>query len=137
MAGIGLAIIHIDRIEFTEHGQRSIGSDGLLEGFMALLLRELSDVLIPEFDQEALFEGSDTTGCLFIVFVTPCEHSDQGADFFLAHNSLCRRRRRFPTKARIMSSVCSKVFPFTDRTKEPQSSIQVLPTLLLALQNTL
>jgi hypothetical protein len=85
MTGIGLAIIHIDRIEFTEHGQGTIGSDGLGEGFMALLLRELSHVLVSEFNQEALFEGSDTTGCLFIVFVAPGEHSDQGADFDLRY----------------------------------------------------
>lgn len=85
MAGIGLAIIHIDRIEFTEHGQGTIGSDGLVEGFMALLLRELGDILITEFDQEAFFEGSDTTAFLFIVFVAPREHSDQGADFDLRY----------------------------------------------------
>ena len=80
MTGIRLAIIHIDRIEFTEHGQGAIGSDGLLEGFVALFLRELSDILIPKFDQETLFEGSNTR-----FFVTPGEHSDQGADFDLRY----------------------------------------------------
>jgi hypothetical protein len=37
MTGIGLAIIDIDRIKFAEHGQGSIGSDGLFESFVALL----------------------------------------------------------------------------------------------------
>jgi hypothetical protein len=79
MTGIGLAIIHVDRIEFTEHGQGTIGSDGLGEGFVALLLRELGDILIPEFDQETLFEGSDTafSACLF-------KHSDQGTDLIIS-----------------------------------------------------
>jgi hypothetical protein len=49
MTGIGLAIVHIDRVEFAEHGQGSIGSDGFGEGFVALLKGELSDILIPEF----------------------------------------------------------------------------------------
>ena len=81
MAGIRLAIVYIDRVEFTEHGQGSIGSDGFGEGWMPLLLRELGDILVSEFDQEAFFKSSDTilSACLF---VTPCEHSDQGADFF-------------------------------------------------------
>ena len=49
MARIGFAIVHIDRIEFTEHGQGSIGSDGFGEGWMTLLKGELGDILIPEF----------------------------------------------------------------------------------------
>ena len=49
MTGIGFTIIHIDRIEFTEHGQGSIGSDGFLESFMTLLKGELGDILVPEF----------------------------------------------------------------------------------------
>ena len=78
MTGIGLAIIHIDRIEFTEHGQGAIGSDSLFKSFIALLLRELGDVLISEFDQETLFESSDTTAFTAFtafLFVTPCKHS--------------------------------------------------------------
>jgi hypothetical protein len=75
MTGIGLAIIHIDRIEFTEYGQGTIDSDGFLEGFVALLLRELGNVLITEFDQEALFKGSDTI-TFTALFVTPREHSN-------------------------------------------------------------
>jgi len=49
MAGIGLAIIHIDRVEFTEHRQGAIGSDCLFEGFVAFLLRELGHILVSEF----------------------------------------------------------------------------------------
>jgi hypothetical protein len=39
----------------------------------------LGDILIPEFDQETLFEGSDTafSACLF-------KHSDQGTDLIIS-----------------------------------------------------
>ena len=73
---IGLAIIHIDCIELSGYGQGTIGSDGLVDCCMALLLREFRDIMVAIFGQEALSECSNSIFLSFIRFTCSYCHSN-------------------------------------------------------------